>query len=464
MFLPLVVTAYFLTDKKYKNSVLLLASVFFYSWGGPKFIFIILATTTLDFYLVNFLYRSVKDTSRKLFLVLSLSLNLGLLFYFKYCNFFIENINSIFYSFGLENIQWTKIILPIGISFYTFESLTYVIDVYRRVHAPLKNFWDYQLYILFFPKLIAGPIVRYHEISDQLTQRFSSHNVQLIFNGVFRFVIGLSKKVLIANVFAEVADEAYALPTEALNSSAVWLGSLAYTFQIYFDFSGYSDMAIGLALIFGFKIPENFNNPYLSLSITDFWRRWHMTLGNWMRNYLYIPLGGNKVESKLRLYFNLWLVFLISGFWHGAAWSFILWGVLHGLFLVFERMGLTKFYARIPVFINILFVFFIINFAWILFRADTFQQALSFYSHLFDFSFGTVMFRMDEKRILFFCFAFVLIWIWQNKNFARFQERILQTSTGDYLVIKSLLILVLFFVSLVFVVASDYNPFIYFRF
>ena len=464
IFLPLVVSLYFFAANKFKNPVLLLASIFFYSWGGPKFIFVILATTALDFYLVRILYNSKNASRRRLFLILSLTLNLGLLFYFKYCNFFIDNVNELCSLFGFETISWVKIILPIGISFYTFESLTYVIDIYRRVHAPLNNFWEYQLYILFFPKLIAGPIVRYHEISDQITGRLNNENTLLVFNGAFRFTVGLAKKVLIANVFAELADEVYALPISELNSSEAWLGSLAYTFQIYFDFSGYSDMAIGLAMIFGFRLPENFNNPYLSLSISDFWRRWHMTLGNWMRNYLYIPLGGNKVETKSRLFFNLWIVFLLSGLWHGASWAFIFWGAFHGLFLVLERIGLEKVYSKLPKAINLIAVFFIINVSWIFFRSETLHDAFLFLGRLFSFDFHWPSFRLDEKRIIFYFLAFLFVWIWQNRTLESLQQKLLEKNGNQLYYLKLTLTLVLFFLSVSFVVASDYNPFIYFRF
>ena len=334
VFFPIVFTLYFLLHDKVRNIFLLMASIVFYMWGAPKFIFAILGTTTLDFYLVKLLYNSKTEKQRKLLLVLSLCLNVGMLFYFKYCNFFIDNANAILHLFTDKQIHWTKIILPIGISFYTFESLTYVVDVYRRVHKPLDNFWQYQLYILLFPKLIAGPIIRYHEISDQITGRLGKEKVDDVLTGFYRFVIGLSKKVLIANTVAKVADEIFSTNIEHISMPYAWLGMLAYTFQIYFDFSGYSDMAIGMGKMLGFKFPENFDNPYNSGSITEFWRRWHITLGKWMKNYLYIPLGGNKVDSKARLFFNLWLVFLLSGFWHGAAWTFIFWGIYHGLFLI----------------------------------------------------------------------------------------------------------------------------------
>lgn len=326
VFLPIVLLLYFITPKQFKNIYLLIASVLFYSWGAPKFIYAILLTTTLDFYLAKRIYKSIKPIERKLALILSLSLNLGLLFYFKYFNFFIDNLNTLLNLGGGGELPLLEIVMPIGISFYTFESITYLVDVYRKVHAPLKNFWDYQLYILFFPKLIAGPITRYHEIADQIDSRNNKYNSDIILTGIVRFTLGLGKKVLLANTMGQFADTVFSEVTNDSNSTLTWLGTFAYTFQIYFDFSGYSDMAIGLGNMFGFKLPENFNNPYTSSSITEFWRRWHITLGNWMKNYLYIPLGGNKVNSSYKIYFNLCIVFLISGFWHGASWNFIIWG------------------------------------------------------------------------------------------------------------------------------------------
>lgn len=318
-FLTAFLVAYYFVDKKFKNIVILISSIFFYSWGAPKFIFVILGTTFLDFHLVRWMSKTETQLHRRLMLAFSVSVNLGLLFYFKYSNFFIENVNAVLSVFGSSSIHWTKLILPLGISFYTFETITYVVDVYRRVHKPLHNFWDYQLYIILFPKLIAGPIIRYHDLADQITDRSQNENIDNRLTGFYRFVIGLAKKVLIANQMGLQADSIFSMNYTNIDSYAAWIGILAYSFQIYFDFSGYSDMAIGLAKMIGFKFPENFNNPYISASITEFWRRWHMTLGSWMRNYLYIPLGGNKVSSKGRLYFNLWFVFFASGLWHGAS-------------------------------------------------------------------------------------------------------------------------------------------------
>ena len=255
--------------------------------------------------------------------------------YYKYFNFFIDNLNDVLGEGNTYEVA--TIILPIGISFFTFQKISYSVDIYRKTAPPLKSLRDYALYIMLFPQLIAGPIVRYNEIADQLNNRkFRDYNDRIY--GIYRFAIALAKKVIIANVLGEKADLIFSSEASDLNASIAWLGIICYTFQIYFDFSGYSDMVIGLGRLMGFKFPENFNSPYIAQSISEFWKRWHMTLSNWMRDYLYIPLGGNRVNSKSRLYINLWVVFLISGFWHGASWNFIVLGAYHGLFLIFDRL------------------------------------------------------------------------------------------------------------------------------
>lgn len=464
IFLPVVLSLYFIAADKFKNVILLISSVFFYMWGAPKFIFVILGTTFVDYFFVRQLYYSERKVTRNIFLILSLSINLGLLFYFKYSNFFIENINIFLKGVGVKQIVWVKLVLPIGISFYTFESLTYVIDVYRRVHAPLKNFWEYQLYIILFPKLIAGPIIRYHDIADQIKERFINENIENRINGFFRFVIGLSKKILIANVLGQVADSAYALPIEQISSSVAWVAMLCYTMQIYFDFSGYSDMAIGLALLFGFKFPENFNNPYISQSITEFWRRWHISLGSWMKNYLYIPLGGNKVKSNYRLYLNLWLVFLASGLWHGASWNFVLWGAYHGIFLVLERMFLSKVYAKLGKALSILICFFIVNIGWIYFRMEDLNTANHIVVKLFSFQFDHIPVRVDYKAICILVTGLIFVFIWSFSRAELFQQRVLTSLSNKSLVVKCIACILLFIICSGYIVADDFNPFIYFRF
>ncbi|HQL69946.1 MAG TPA: MBOAT family O-acyltransferase [Bacteroidales bacterium] len=457
--------AYYLTDVKYKNFVLLVSSILFYSWGGPKFIFVILGTTLVDFFLVQQMDKAKNDTKRKLLLTVSVCMNLGLLFYFKYSNFFIENFNEILGLFGCKNVQWTKLVLPIGISFYTFETLTYVVDVYRRVHKPLNHFWNYQLYIIFFPKLIAGPIVRYHDIADQITDRSKNDTIDNRLTGFFRFVIGLSKKLLIANTLGREVDIIFAMDPTSISTGMAWVGIVAYSFQIYFDFSGYSDMALGIAKMVGFKLPENFNNPYVSQSITEFWRRWHISLGSWMRNYLYIPLGGNKVKTNARLYFNLCFVFVASGLWHGAAWTFVVWGAYHGLFLVLDRLFLLRFFKKIGKFPSIFITFFLAMIGWVFFRSDTLTYAFDYIGRLFAFDGVEFTLYLDNKFwfyiVMGFLFSFITMFGFGKKIESFFYER--NYYKAD--IIPALAVcLMLLFLSVGTIAIGGFNPFIYFRF
>lgn len=464
-FLPVFLSVYYLADRKYKNFVILFFSVLFYSWGAPRFIFVLLGTTFIDFHLVRWMDSSPTRLLRRTLLTFSVCMNLSLLFYFKYCNFFVENIDVILHAAGLKEITFLKVILPVGISFYTFETITYVVDVYRKVHKPLHNFWDYQTYIILFPKLIAGPIIRYHDIADQISNREANENIDNKLIGFYRFCFGLGKKVLIANVMGAYADQVLNGDLHSLPWQAAWLGILAYTFQIYFDFSGYSDMAIGIGKMIGFIFPENFNNPYISQSITEFWRRWHITLGAWMRNYLYIPLGGNRVDSKLRLYFNLWIVFLASGFWHGASWNFLLWGAYHGTFLILDRIFLLKFYNRIGKFLSTLITFFVVMVGWIFFRLEHFSDALLLIKSMFTFTASATdyAFNTEFKTILLVAIVFAMF------TYFKAGEKIQQSVYFNSYSLKKhmslfTLSLLLFALSLASITASGFNPFIYFRF
>lgn len=463
-FLPVFLLTYYLVPKKLKNPVILLFSIFFYSWGAPRFIFVILGTTFLDFHLVRWMSRTKKDLHRKLMLSLSVSVNLGLLFYFKYSNFFVDNVNSVLHLFGINGIPWTKLVLPIGISFYTFETITYVVDVFRRIHKPLDNFWEYQLYIILFPKLIAGPIIRYHDLADQITDRSQNETVDNRITGFYRFVIGLAKKVLIANHMGQYADTVFAMDISQLGTSTAWVGILAYTFQIYFDFSGYSDMALGIGKMIGFKFPENFDNPYTSASITEFWRRWHISLGAWMRNYLYIPLGGNRVKTKRRLYFNLWFVFLASGLWHGASWSFVFWGAYHGLFLVLERLILLKVYEKIGRIPAILITFFIVIIGWVFFRIENIHEAFVFIRQMFRFVPGTTC-AIDMEFLVFFLLAIFFSFFILLPAGKKIQDAIYVDNypMRRYIIVGAVAFcLVLICISSI--TAFGFNPFIYFRF
>lgn len=444
---------------------MLIGSILFYSWGAPRFIFVILGTTLLDFLLVASMSKSSDERTRKWLMITSVCMNLGLLFYFKYFNFFIDNLSNAALIFGLRPIELAKIILPIGISFYTFESLTYVIDVYRKTHEPLKKFQDYLLYIILFPKLIAGPIIRYCEIADQLNNRDAAETTDNRVLGFFRFVIGLSKKVFIANTMAVFADEAFNMPVEKITAAIAWTGVLAYTFQIYFDFSGYSDMAIGLGRIFGFRFPENFDSPYTSRSITEFWRRWHMTLGAWMKNYLYIPLGGNRSGSKFRIYFNLWLVFLASGLWHGASWTFVIWGIYHGTFLVLDRIFLSHLLKRTGKVISTLITFFLIAIGWVFFRAESLSHACAMIRHLFTMDYRIPPGYFNDQ-FLFYLVLAVFFSFFTSFGFGqRIQFKVFDPKAGlGRMIVYSVISFALFTLAVASVAATDFNPFIYFRF
>ncbi|MDD5506932.1 MAG: MBOAT family protein [Bacteroidales bacterium] len=462
-FLPVFLLAYYLSDKRYKNIILLIASIFFYAWGAPKFIFIVLASITLDFYLVRWMHRST-GRKRKQIVTLSVIHNIALLGYFKYANFFVDNLNAILQNVGAGEISWAGVALPIGISFFTFQKMTYPIDVYRKVHGPLDNVWDFAMYILMFPQLIAGPIVRYVEVADQINDRQANENLDNRLTGFFRFTIGLAKKVLIANVLGEYVDKVFALSPAELTTPLAWIGVVAYAFQIYYDFSGYSDMAIGLGRMIGFEFPENFNNPYISQSISEFWRRWHMTLGRFMKGYLYIPLGGNRV-STLRMYFNLWLVFLLSGLWHGAAWNFVVWGAFHGTFLVLDRLFLLKVYKKIGKIPSIVITFFITLIGWVLFRADGLPAAWSYLGQMFALDFTATAFDFDKRfwtmlalgALFAFYGGFRAIEAWQVRVFSKQQnDRIILTMAAG-----GLLLLIICASS---ITSQGFNPFIYFRF
>ena len=460
-FLPIFFTIYFLLPTFLKNYFIVFASMFFYAWGAPKFIFILLGTIGFNFCAAHLIIKLKEIKSKKTLLILSVIVNLSFLLYFKYANFFVENTNVLLNSLGVHSLSVLHIALPIGISFFTFHQLSFIIDVYRGVKPPMKKISDYALYILLFPQLIAGPIIRYNEISDQIEGRDKRFNVDEVLLGFLRFSIGLAKKVLIANVLGKEADRIFTLPDNELDFILSWVGAITYTFQIYFDFSGYSDMAIGLAKMMGFTFPENFNNPYIAQSITDFWRRWHISLSRWMRDYLYIPLGGNKV-SGVRLYFNLWVVFLISGLWHGAEWTFILWGAYHGFFLAIERLFLLKITAKIGVFFRVLFTFFTVLFGWVLFRAQNVSQALNFVHKMFSFKITDFYFSTHLVAVLIVAalLSFIPLF-YKTKNAEVINPPIISFKRTA---INVLIIVLCMILCVGEITSSDFNPFIYFKF
>lgn len=455
-FFPVFITGVFVLPKTLQNGFLLLLSLFFYFWGAPDFILILIYVTSINFFIAG---KIPYHKRKKALLWTYVILNLGLLAYFKYSNFLIDNANEILSGFGLKSIEWTHIALPLGISFFTFQSITYGVDVYRGTAQPQKSIFNYWLYILFFPQLIAGPIVTYNSISEQLSNRKIS--ATSIIEGSSRFVIGLGKKVLIANVLSAYSDQLYHWNSLYMESSPLiaWTALLAFAFEIYFDFSGYTDMAIGLGRIAGFKFPENFNKPYLSTSITEFWKRWHITLGEFMKNYLYIPLGGNRVNNG-RLYINLAVVFFLSGLWHGASWNFVIWGIYFGVFLILERIfPVRRGGWRKPIFILINFI--VLLHGWILFDAKSLGEALTNLNKLY--SFGAFYFY-EEKDGLFYMMHLILAMILTFTGLSEPKAIKIQKLTFGKSLLKYGFILTIFVLSLSHLIAGDHNPFIYFQF
>ena len=462
-FLPLFLICYFASPRKFKNIVFLIFSLVFYAWGAPQFVFLLLVSTIANFYVVQKMYYSSERNNRKILAALSIFLNLGMLAYFKYANFFVENVNLIFDALGISAMHWTEVLLPIGISFFTFQSLTYTIDVYRNVNAPLKNPLHYILYIIMFPQLIAGPIVRFQTIADQISNRKETYEDRL--TGFYRFIIGLSKKVLIADVLGMRVDEIMGSDFASLDSTSAWVGIVAYAFQIYFDFSGYSDMAIGIGRMLGFKFPENFDNPYVSGSITEFWRRWHITFTTFMRYYLYYPMGGNKVETKRRLYFNLMFVFLVSGLWHGASWNFVLWGAIHGLFLILERVFLLKLIKRTGKIFGVVYTFFVVLLAWVPFRIDGFTDTLIYYNRMFSFDWGFLQFPARQHFYLILILAFIIAYITSFKFGLKLQDWVYKTNlkSKEHILYFGIAVVVNIII-VASLTGSGFSPFIYFRF
>ncbi len=374
-FFPLFLGLYYLTPGRGKSLVIALASYVFYGWWRPDFVILMLISTVVDYSCGKGILRDRgRGAQVSPGFVLSLVVNLGLLAYFKYANFGIDTLNAVLAPFELGPMGWAEVVLPVGISFYTFQTLSYTVDVYRGKAPPVQSFMDFMCYVAMFPQLVAGPIVRYNTIAEQLAER--THTIGKFSRGVLFFQAGLAKKVLVADILGSLADRAFA--AEALTTADAWIGILAYTFQIYFDFSGYSDMAIGLGLMMGFRLPVNFNQPYRSVSITDFWRRWHISLSAFLRDYLYIPLGGNK-KGPIRTYVNLATTMLLGGLWHGANWTFIAWGAYQGFWLIVERLaGKRSLYGRVPVPVQMGLTFIIVIFGWVLFRAETLGDAVRY--------------------------------------------------------------------------------------
>lgn len=456
VYLPLVLLGYYICPKKGRNLFLLIASLVFYAWGEPKYVFLMIFSI-----LVNYIFGRLMDKHRenkkrlKLMLVLSVVIDIGLLSVFKYTDFIITNVNAIFGA----NFDLLNIALPIGISFYTFQAMSYTIDVYRNDVRVQKNLIDFGMYITMFPQLIAGPIVRYADVQDQLADR--SVTTADFSEGIMRFVVGLGKKVLLANQMGAVWSEIYALGGD-VSALMAWTGAIAYTFQIYFDFSGYSDMAIGLGRMFGFKFPENFRYPYQSVSITDFWRRWHITLSTWFKEYLYIPLGGNR-RGLTRQALNLLIVWSLTGFWHGAGWNFVLWGLYYFVILFIEKLFLLKALDKLPKFFRHVYALLLIIIGWVIFASDDVSVLLPFLGSMFGAN-GAVG-GMDVYTLLTKAALLVICCIASTE----LPKKLFLSAAGAMnekaaFTLKSVMTIALLALSMILLIGDSYNPFLYFRF
>jgi alginate O-acetyltransferase complex protein AlgI len=477
LFLPITLAGYFLISPKLlylRNIFLLVVSLIFYAWGEPVYVFLMIASILLNYLagLMLHLHRqkSLVFIKEKQIILIAIISNLGLLFYFKYANFLINNLNVVLQNLSIPAIAYSQVPLPIGISFFTFHAISYVIDVYRKETDAQLNPINCGLYLSLFPQLIAGPIVRYHDVSKQIVARTVT---RLQFSaGIQRFIFGLAKKTMLANPLGEVADKIFAVPVHDVTNGMAWLGIACYTLQVYFDFSGYSDMAIGLGRLFGFEFLENFNYPYIAQSMRDFWRRWHISLSTWFRDYLYIPMGGNR-GSSLRTYINLWIVFLLCGLWHGASWNFVIWGALHGASLVIERIGWHKYLDRLWKPLRHLYTLLLVMIGWVFFRSESLSHAIAYLGSMINVTdadgikYFTLLY-FDLKTVIILIMGCILATPIASWVATRLQKRIISPKFshlqpilyGSY---YSLLVS-LFLISAASLAAGTYNPFIYYRF
>lgn len=459
LFLPIVLIIYYVSNDKLKNYILLLSSLFFYAWGEPKYIFLMIISIFINY--IFGIKVSTDSQSKRLWLTFSIVFNLGILVIFKYANFLTDNINSVIRI----NLNIPKIALPLGISFFTFQIMSYVIDVYRKEGRVQKSIFDLALYVSLFPQLVAGPIVRYQTVDEQIDNR--EHSLNKFAVGVDRFINGLAKKVIFSNQLGLIADEVFNSQISDLSTMEAWLGILCYTLQIYFDFSGYSDMAIGLGKMFGFDFLENFNYPYISQSVSEFWRRWHISLGTWFRDYVYIPLGGNRV-NPIKRYRNLFIVWSLTGIWHGANWTFIVWGLYYGMLIAIEKAFLRKILDKFPRIFRHIYLLLIVMIGWVFFRAENMIQAIEFLkvligrnNLLYNNSFLTYISNSGYMVILAILFATPIVS--KVRNVIEMRNRKLVENNLVYC-LHSIFLMTLMFSIAVILINSTYNPFLYFRF
>jgi alginate O-acetyltransferase complex protein AlgI len=452
-----VLILYFVAPTRLKNAILLVSSIIFYAWGEPMYCILMMGIVVLGYFAAIKIEGTRGTYKARIWMLSSVVIDLSCLAFFKYSNFFIENINRV----TLFSIPLLKITLPLGISFYTFQILSYVVDVYRDEVPANRSLINLMTYAMLFPQLIAGPIVRYIDVDKELTSR--KHEITVIYSGIRRFILGLAKKVLIANTMGELINQFQA--SKDVSILFYWIFGIAYTLQIYFDFSGYSDMAIGLGRIFGFQFMENFNYPYISKSITEFWRRWHISLSTWFRDYVYIPLGGNRVSIR-RQVFNILVVWLLTGLWHGAAWNFILWGLFYGVLLLLEKFILRNIINKIPSIIAHAYVLLAVIIGFVLFHAESLQQALNDLGSMFGFHglpFGSyeTMYYLKSYGITLFI-GIIGSTPYMNKIY----ERIMNSKSGQkvLVVLEPIMLAMMFLVITGYLVDGSFNPFLYFRF
>ncbi len=447
-FLPLVLLSYYIVPYKFKNIVLLFFSLIFYAWGEPVYIFIMIFSCIVDYTHALIIDKYRNTYKAKLALISSIVVNLSLLGFFKYSNFFISIVNDTTNS----NIPFLDIALPIGISFYTFQTMSYTIDVYKNEAPIQRNIFSLSTFVTLFPQLVAGPIVRYSDVFDQLNHR--KHTFDKFYEGIYRFIIGLSKKVILANNLGLIWYNIKSTSYDSLSTGSAWLGIIYFTLQIYFDFSGYSDMAIGLGKMFGFDFLENFNFPYISKSITEFWRRWHISLGIWFRDYVYIPLGGNRC-SKPRWFFNIFVVWFLTGFWHGASFNFILWGLYFGMILMIEKLFLLDILKKIPSILNHIYVMFIVMIGFVLFEIESLNGVMSYLNAMFDTNRLII-----DKDFYYYLIPNILLIVFSILA----STPIIKNVVDKNLSLRTIALVLGMILSTAYLVDASFNPFLYFRF
>ena len=463
VFLPILLVVYYVAPSRYRNAILLFFSLGFYAWGGVSYSLILISSILINYVVVK---QIEKRKGSKIWLGVGLSFNILLIVTFKYLNFFIQNINTLTSCIGdtSEVFPELKIILPLGISFFTFQQMSLLWDVYRGHNRQSPTLLNTALYVSFFPQLVAGPIIRYNEIISQIKQR--NESIPLLKSGILKFILGLFKKIAIANTCGILADTILSIDQDRLDAPFAWAAIIAYSIQIYFDFSGYSDMAIGLGRMFGFRIAENFNFPYTSKSIQEFWQRWHISLSTWFKEYVYIPLGGNRKATQ-RTYLNLFIVFLLTGFWHGATWSFVFWGIYHGFFISIERLFFKKILKKTPAVISTAYTLIIVIIGWVFFRIENFREAMSYVGVMFGKNPESNLHLneyLSKEILLYGLIAFLFSSRLPYSIYRNIRSRLTSNQTLLLQIIIQLFAFLLFLFTLMLLSNTTSNPFIYFLF